>query len=85
MMEGEYGYCANCAFEVPANKVGRKLILVTHARSVGSGSAVQGCGGSGTEATLQPGPEAKPKALWYSPDLEDEDDDDADMDATGGD
>lgn len=73
---GEWAYCEWCAFEVPADKVEGKLMLSVHGRAVGESLTRRECGGSGTEASAQPGPEAKPKPLWYTVDLEDEDDGD---------
>lgn len=74
-----WAYCDHCAFEVAAEG----QTLLPHSRSIGlSASGVSRCGG--TTASTQPGPEAKPKSLWFTLEEEDEDDDD-DTDASGGD
>lgn len=57
-MNGEWGFCRTCAFEVPVEG-GR---LVSHNRNVSMGGTFT-CSGSGKEPTEQPGPDVEPLKL----------------------
>jgi hypothetical protein len=58
-VNGAWGYCKWCAFEVPVGSYGR---LLFHERGHFIGGKAT-CPGSGQELTPQPGPEAEPLAL----------------------
>lgn len=55
-MNGEWGFCRYCIFEVPVED-GR---MVDHERNVLVAGKKYPCAGSGQEPTPQPGPEAVP-------------------------